>query len=229
MYNPDLNRRHFLFGLASLGTLAIDQPAQGFDEARVLYNRNYQTAIGVGDEPLTFVDRFGQFKSDDANVPELANAARGGGSRNVTAFVYVGDPLQPVSSFSASQRLDEGYLPVVLTNLRTGTGEFQSLAFSSSAPVQADYLGITSGRNAFRIRLLCAATTATTMEGGVVRTPARILAVVPAPSGVKIRLLLTLTIPPNAVRVWPDVYSRTLNRICVLFGYVCPPTITQRR
>lgn len=48
----------------------------GGDDSRALYNVNYRTAIGLGDEPATVVGRFGQLKSDDANIPELANAAR---------------------------------------------------------------------------------------------------------------------------------------------------------
>jgi len=77
------NRRQFIISITYTATTAIAVPVEGSDESRPLYNVNYQTAIGPGDEPATVVDRFGQLKSDDANVPELANAARGGGSRNV--------------------------------------------------------------------------------------------------------------------------------------------------
>jgi len=205
MLIPDLNRRRFLFGMASAGVLAADLHLQASDEVRTLYNRNYQTAIGVGDEPLTFVDRFGQLQSDDANVPELANAARGGGSRNVTALLYVGNPHQPVSTFKASQRLDDGYLPVVLTNVRTGYGEFQSVAFSSIAGVKSDYLGILPGRNSFRVRLLCPTTTAAKIEGGVVRTPEKVLAIVPAPASAKIsNARYSYLTPERNSRIFPS-------------------------
>ena len=205
---PDLNRRRFLFGMASAGFLAADYPLRGADAARALYNRNYQTAIGVGDEPLTFVDRFGQLKSDDANVPELANAARGGGSRNVTAFLYVGNPLQPVSAFKASQRLEDGYLPIVHTSVQTGNGEFQSVAFGSTLGVKADYLGIVPGKNPFRVRLLCPTTTAAKFEDGVVRTPDKILAVIPPPANVKIsNARFNYLTPERNSRIFPSAVA----------------------
>lgn len=56
--------------------------------AAPLYNKNWQTAIGLGDESASN----GQLKSADENVPGLANAALGGGSRNVKVVLAIGDP-----------------------------------------------------------------------------------------------------------------------------------------
>ena len=55
-----LNRRQFIIAIGCAGATAIAVPVEGGDESRVLYNVNYQTAIGLGDEPATVVDRFGR-------------------------------------------------------------------------------------------------------------------------------------------------------------------------
>ena len=163
-------------------------PADGSDYSPSLCNVNYQTAVGVGDEPATVVDRFGQLKSDDANVPELANAARGGGSRNANLLIEIGSPMRAISTLKAVQSLEDGYLPAVHTQVRTQQGLFQSVAFSSeSGNVKADYVGITAGANSFRVRLLCPTTTLITVEDGVIRTPDRILAIAPTPRATNVR------------------------------------------
>jgi len=155
-----LNRRQFIIAISCAGTATIAVPAAGGDESRALYNVNYQTAIGPGDEPATVVDRFGQLKSDDANVPELANAARGGGSRNVSVVMEIGNPSRAVSNFQADQSLEDGYLPILHTKVRAQQGFFRSVVFSSdSGGIKADYLGIIGGSNPFRVRLLCPTTT----------------------------------------------------------------------
>jgi hypothetical protein len=179
-----LNRRQFIIAMSCAGTVTIAVPVAGGDESRPVYNVNYQTAIGLGDEPAT-VHRFGQLKSDDANVPELANVARGGGSRNVNLVMEIGKPSRAISTFQAVQSLEDGYLPILHTKVRAQHGIFQSVVFSSdSGGLKADYLGITSGSNPFRIKLFCPTTTLITTADGVIRAPNRILAVVSTPIGI---------------------------------------------
>ncbi len=176
------NRRQFIIAISCAGTTTVAVPVAGGDESQALYNVNYQTAIGQGDEPATVVDRFGQLKSDDANVPELANAARGGGSRNVNVVMEIGNPSRAVSNFQADQSLEDGYLPILHTKVRAQQGLFRSVVFSSdSGGLKADYLGIVGGSNPFRVRLLCPTTTLITAENGVIRTPDQVLAIVSAP------------------------------------------------
>lgn len=180
-----MNRRQFIIAISCAGTTTIAVPVAGSDKSRPLYNVNYQTAVGLGDEPATVVDRFGQLKSDDANVPELANAARGGGSRNLNVVVEVGNPLRAISTFQAVQSLEDGYLPIVHTKLPAQQGLFQSVVFSSDpGGIKADYLGISGGSNPFRIKLLCPTTTLVTRVGDVIRTPDQLLAIVSAPIGI---------------------------------------------
>src|ERR1035441_736952 len=182
-----LNRRQFMIALGWVGTLPFDAPIQGIDYSPTLHNTNWQTAIGLGDEPASIVDRFGQLKSDDVNGPELANVAKGGGSRNVTVQIEVGRPAHPVSSLGALQWLEDGYLPIVHTKVSTKLGLFQSVIFSSdSGDLKADYVGIKAGRNPFRVKLLCTTTTLISANEGVVRTPNQILAVAPVPTRVRI-------------------------------------------
>ncbi len=181
----NFNRRQFIIAITYTATTTIAVPVEGSDESRALYNVNYQTAIGPGDEPATVVDRFGQLKSDDANVPELANAARGGGSRNVNLVMEIGNPSRAISTFQAVQSLEEGYLPILHTKVRAQQGPFQSVVFSSEpGGVKADYLGISSGSNPFRVTLLCPTSTLITTAGNVIRTPDHILAIVSPPIGI---------------------------------------------
>ena len=196
-----LSRRQFMMEIGIAGALALDAPALPFQKAirsqsnaTSLYNKNWQTAIGLGDEPATIVDRFGQLKSDDANVPELANAAMGGGSRNVKVLIEVGDPPRPASALDASQCLEDGYLPIVRTKLHAQEGEFESVIFSSDwGEVKADYIGIANGRNPFCVKLLCPTTTSITADEGIVLAPDKVLAVVRASSKVESTMRDTTT------------------------------------
>lgn len=118
MNSKDLSRRQFMIELGLAGALRFDAPKRlvrglvhsgssstvelhdagkrGLDCAASLYNKNWQTAIGLRDEPASIVDRFGQLRSDEANVPSLANSAMGGGSRNVKLLIEIGEPSLPV-------------------------------------------------------------------------------------------------------------------------------------
>ena len=209
MANEGPNRRQFLLALGCTGVLSIPVLAQHVDDPAILYNLNYQTAIGVGDEPASIVDRYGQFKSDDADVPELANAAKGGGSRNVSLFVAVGEPPRAVSTFLASQSLEDGYLPIVHTQVRTPKGSFESVAFSSDAGgIKADYLGIKASANSFRVRLLCPTTTLITVDGQVIRTPDQILALISSPHKFTVRnAKYNCLTPERNSRVFPSAVA----------------------
>ena len=208
----DLNRRQFVAGVAGMGVLVGDafaELARPSDKNTPLYNRNYQTAIGIGDEPISIVDRFGQLKSDDANVPQLANAARGGGSRNVKVLIEIGDPARSVSTLRAFQWLEDGYLPIVYTRLEPGTGKFSSVVFSSAAGgVKADYLGITAKGNSFHVRLVCPTSTSIAMDRGILYTPNQVLAVVPRPANVRIsNARFNCLTPERNTRVFPSTVA----------------------
>ncbi|MGD0125776.1 MAG: hypothetical protein ABSF46_10475 [Terriglobia bacterium] len=211
-----LSRRQFMMEIGIAGALALDAPALPFQKAirsqsnaTSLYNKNWQTAIGLGDEPATIVDRFGQLKSDDANVPELANAAMGGGSRNVKVLIEVGDPPRPASALDASQCLEDGYLPIVRTKLHAQEGEFESVIFSSDwGEVKADYIGIANGRNPFCVKLLCPTTTSITADEGIVLAPDKVLAVVRASSKVEIHnARYNYLTPERNSRVFPSAVA----------------------
>lgn len=93
---------------------------------RHLCNVNVRTAVGLGDEHASVVDGFGQIKS-----------------RHVWAHYEIGTPLKRASELESSQRLEDGYLPVVHTMLRSPKGELGSVAFSSDFQgVKADYWGL---------------------------------------------------------------------------------------
>jgi GH15 family glucan-1,4-alpha-glucosidase len=203
------NRRQFMIAIGCAGTLNFAVPVEGSDYLPTLYSINYQTAIGIADEPATIVDRFGQLKSDDANVPELANAARGGGSRNVNVLLEIGEPPRSIASFQASQTLEDGYLPIVRSEIRAQQGLFQSIVFSSDLRgLKADYIGIIGGANPFRVKLLCPTTTLITVEDGVVRTPDHILAVVPVPVRLNIHnAKYNCMTPERNSRVFPSAVA----------------------
>jgi len=71
-------------------------PAGGCDEPSSsggpLYNADVQTAIGLGDELASIVDRFGQVKS-----------------RKAAVNVELGSPPRPISAAECSQSLEGGY------------------------------------------------------------------------------------------------------------------------
>lgn len=207
--NECLSRREFIIALGCTGALRIPVLAQRGDDSRVLYNINYQTAIGLGDEPASIVDRFGQFKSDDADVPELANAARGGGSRNVNLLVAIGELPSAVSTFQSLQRLEDGYLPIVHTQIHTSEGPIESVAFSSDAGgIKADYLNIRAAAKPIHIRLLCPTTTLITVDGLAIRTPDRILAIVSSPQEVVVRnAKYNYLTPERNSRVFPSAVA----------------------
>ncbi len=195
-----------MMGLACASAFTIDAPLEGAEEHPPRYNKNYQTAIGIGDEPISIVDRFGQLKSDDANVPELANAARGGGSRNLKVLIDIGARAQPISTLTASQWLEDGYLPIVHTKAGAAAGEFHSVTFSSSAgDVKADYLGISATRNSLRVKLLCTTATSVSIRDGLVHASNQILASVPVPAGFKIsNAKYNCLTPERNSRVFPS-------------------------
>jgi len=217
-----LTRRQFMIAMGCVGTLGVVTPTNGSDSSPSLYNVNYQTAIGLGDEPATVVDRFGQLKSDDANVPELANAARGGGSRNGNLLIEIGSPARPISTFQAVQSLEDGYLPIVHTRVNTAHGLFQSVVFSSDwGGVKSDYVGIIGGASSCRITLLCPTTTRITVEHGVVRTPDRILVIAPTDRVIRVHnARYNCMTPERNSRTFPSAVAWE-----GLPNLTCPPSL----
>ncbi|MGD0128754.1 MAG: hypothetical protein ABSF46_25655 [Terriglobia bacterium] len=131
-----------------------------------LCNRNLRTAIGLGDELATIVDKYGQIVR----------------SRNAGLQIEFGSPQQPAERAEWSQTLLDGHLPIVETQLRLGGATVRLSAFSSDqGGVKADYLEIRDEKNPYRIRLLFPYTTSVKVESGVVSSEGKILAAFPPP------------------------------------------------
>jgi hypothetical protein len=145
----------------------IDEPVpivQG--NSGPLYNRNLRTAIGLGDELASIVDKYGQIVR----------------SRNAGLGLEFGSPQQPAENTEWSQTLLDGYLPIVETHLQLGNATLRSCAFSSDhGGVKADYVEVRDEKNPYRVRLLFPYTTSVKIEGGVVTSGGKILAAFPPP------------------------------------------------
>jgi len=176
-------------GPGSPASPARPQSAQG---TAGLYNTDLRTAVGLGDEPPGLLDKFGQLKS-----------------RRVETQFALGTPPQPADQAEWSQSLQDGYLPMVETRLRTPQGEFRSLAFASEASgLKADYVEVESSQGAYRVTLLFPFTTSVTVGEGMVTSGGKLLASFPPPkkfvvSQAKYNLLTreswSLDVPP-----WED-------------------------
>jgi hypothetical protein len=130
------------------------------DEKRPLYNTNLQTAIGLGDEPPGLLDKFGQLKTRNADVQ-----------------LEIGAPSQPLTKAGWLQSLQDGYLPIVRTEVRASQGSLRWVAFTSEAEgVKADYLGLEEAKGRYRIALRFPYTTSIKVSDGIVTNGDKILA-----------------------------------------------------
>ena len=82
----------------------------------VLYNKNFQTAIGIGDEPAGIVDSFGRLDSRKARLR-----------------ISLGSAEVPIQPESTTQTLESDFLPIVNTEVRTTAGSLRWKTFSSDA------------------------------------------------------------------------------------------------
>ena len=87
-------------GKSAPTALSTLRGSESADSLTPLYNTNLSTAIGLGDEPVSLVDKFGQLKT-----------------RNAETRLELGSPAQPVEAAEWSQSLVEGYLPIVDTQV----------------------------------------------------------------------------------------------------------------
>lgn len=132
------------------------------------YNTNIRTAIGLGDEPASTVDKYGQ----------LLWTRRAAHSR-----VQFGSPLQAAENAEWKQSLLDGYLPVVETNLELGGSSLRMSAFASDhGDVKSDYLEIRDPATPYRVELYFPYTTDIAVHEGAVISGDRILAAFPRPA-----------------------------------------------
>jgi GH15 family glucan-1,4-alpha-glucosidase len=171
-----IDRREFILnssgivGVTSLlsdssGMLMAGQSGHQNSHVSPLYNVDVQTAIGLGDELASIVDRFGQVRSRKAEVN-----------------MELGSPPRRASACGWSQSLEGGYLPIVHTNLRSPSADLSWVAFASAhQDLKCDYVGIKSAEGAYRITLLFPFTTSITVDQGIVTSGDELLATFPQP------------------------------------------------
>jgi hypothetical protein len=186
------NRREFLFGSGMFLGLAANAVASDMPLPRAaqtpaamtpgeeseahpalqgkdgLYNTNIRTAIGLGDEPASTVDKYGQLLWT---------------RRAVCSKVQFGSPLQTAENAEWRQSLLDGYLPVVETDLKLGGSSLQMSAFAADyGGVKADYLEIRHPATPYRVELLFPYTTDIAVHEGTVISGDKILAAFPRPT-----------------------------------------------
>jgi hypothetical protein len=128
------------------------------------YNTNLQTAIGLGDEPAGVLDKFGQLKTRHAEVQ-----------------LDIGSAPQGLAQLEWSQSLQDGYLPIVTSELRTSQGALRWVAFTSQVDeFKADYIGIEEAAEPYRITLWFPYTTSIKMDEGMVTSSDKVLAILPS-------------------------------------------------
>jgi GH15 family glucan-1,4-alpha-glucosidase len=131
---------------------------------RPFYNTNLQTAIGLGDELAGILDKFGQLKT-----------------RNAEVQLEIGSPPKRPAKAKWSQSLQEGYLPIVTTEIRDPQSSLRWVAFTSEAEgVKADYLGLEEASGEHRITLWFPHTTSIKVSEGIVTSGDKVLAILPA-------------------------------------------------
>jgi len=184
------NRRRFFFkSAAGLGLTLMAKRVNGFSaildgvsggangghaatagkfaapgKSALLYNTNLQTAIGLGDESATFVDKFGQILR----------------SRHAATRLELGSPLAPAAKAEWSQSLLEGHLPIVETRLQLAAASLRWAAFSSDHEnLKSDYIEVGEANKPYRVTLLFPYTTSIKVDDGVVTSGGKVLAVFP--------------------------------------------------
>lgn len=139
-------------------------------ERRPFYNTNLHTLIGLGDEPPGFLDKLGQLKT-----------------RNAEVQLEMGSPSTGVATSGWSQSLQDDYLPIVKSEVRTPRGNLRWVAFTSQAnDLKADYIGIEEAKKGVRITLWFPRTTDIKVNEGMVTSGDQVLAALPAAKVVEV-------------------------------------------
>src|SRR5271166_2107191 len=135
-----------------------------------LANTNVQTVIGLGDETPGIIDQYGQLDS-----------------RNATVDLNVGKVPHTSPDLKWSQSLEDEYLPIVGTEVRSSQGIVSWTAYATSeANVGADCLEITRADLPLTFKLWFPFTTEIQVNDGIVMSGDRILAVLPAVSNMNL-------------------------------------------
>jgi hypothetical protein len=149
-----------------------------------LYNTNLRTAIGLGDEPASTVDKYGQILL----------------SRQAATRLKFGSSLQAADQAEWSQSLLDGYLPIVETRLSRKEASFAWSTFSSDHDgVKADYIEVTDANVPYQITLFFPFTTSIRTEGGTVLSDGKVLAVYPTPTKSAVTLAKYNLVTPEAI------------------------------
>ena len=163
-------------------------------ERRPLYNANLQTAIGLGDEPPSLLDKFGQMKSRNVQIrveigspPQPVTNAEWSEVIQAGYLLGVSVPVSSVVEADWSQSLQEEYLPIVATRLGTPQGALDWVAFASDfGGVKADYIEVEEVNSKHRVILEFPFTTSIEIDQGTIKSGDRILASFPPPEKVEV-------------------------------------------
>ena len=135
-----------------------------------LYNTNIRTAIGLGDETPGIIDEYGQLDS-----------------RNASVCLDIGNILRGSPDLKWSQSLEEGYLPIVRTEVRSSQGNVCWTACATNgANIDADCLEVTRADLPSTFELWFPFATRIEVNDGIVTGGDRILAVLPASANVNV-------------------------------------------
>ncbi len=138
-------------------------PAPLAHQKRPLYNTNLQTLTGLGDEPPGFLDKFGQLKTRHAQVQVELGASHG-----------------TMAKAESSQSLQDGYLPIVTSTIRSRQGSLRWVTFTSQADDRkADYIGIEESSGGLRVTLWFPRVTSIKVSDGTVTSGDKVLAILP--------------------------------------------------
>ena len=151
-----------------------------------LYNTNLRTLIGMGDEPPGLLDKFGQLDSRHARVrlamgtpPQIVPVCT---IRSLSETEVIPDEKSQGSEIKCSQWLQDGYLPIVETQVHSPRGKVRWLAYASDfGGLKVEYVEIKEASVAHRITLWFPFTTAIKVDEGMVTSGDQLLAVFPPP------------------------------------------------
>ena len=165
-------------------------PAPLAHQKRPLYNTNLQTLTGLGDEPPGFLDKFGQLKTRHAQVQVELGASHG-----------------TMAKAESSQSLQDGYLPIVTSTIRSRQGSLRWVTFTSQADDRkADYIGIEESSGGLRVTLWFPRVTSIKVSDGTVTSGDKVLAILPPAKVVGVTQAKYNYLTPEAGPIqWPFV------------------------
>ena len=165
-------------------------PSLSAHEKRPLYNTNLRTLTGLGDEPPGFLDKFGQLKTRHAEVQ-----------------VEIGSSQGALAKAACSQSLQDGYLPIVTSEVRTPQGALRWVTFTSQADdLKADYVGIEEAKEGLRVTLWFPGVTSIKVSEGTVTSGGKVLAILPSAKVVGVTQAKYNYLTPEAGPIeWPWV------------------------